>query len=291
MTSGMDLCRVLWLKSPNAEVWLDRRTTYTRSLAVMSMVGYILGIGDRHPCNLMLERNTGKIIHIDFGDCFEVAMQRDKYPEKVPFRLTRMLVNAMEVSGIEGTFRSTCEIVMEVLRKNNSSVMAVLEAFIYDPLINWRLLTGGHGPGRVPGRGMNDSPLREDKDNKRGTTSGLEKENKNEEKFDGEEEVGSLPGSKSGPRVGGGIPEVDQEPLVNIGMTGGMEAVRERDREREEGLNAKALEAIRRVEDKLKGTDFGPSGLDIPAQVERLILEATSNINLCQSYIGWCPFW
>lgn len=45
------------------------------------------------------------VIHVDFGDCFEVAMVRDKYPEKVPFRLTRMLQNAMEVGRIEGTFR------------------------------------------------------------------------------------------------------------------------------------------------------------------------------------------
>lgn len=29
------------------QVWFDRRTNYTRSLAVMSMVGYILGLGDR----------------------------------------------------------------------------------------------------------------------------------------------------------------------------------------------------------------------------------------------------
>ena len=38
----------------------------------MSMVGYILGLGDRHPSNLMLDRFSGKVIHIDFGDCFEV---------------------------------------------------------------------------------------------------------------------------------------------------------------------------------------------------------------------------
>ena len=63
---------MLWLKSPNSEVWLERRTNYTRSLAVMSMVGYILGLGDRHPSNLMLDQHTGKIAHIDFGDCFEV---------------------------------------------------------------------------------------------------------------------------------------------------------------------------------------------------------------------------
>jgi FKBP12-rapamycin complex-associated protein len=46
----------------------------------MSMVGYILGLGDRHPSNIMIQRQSGKIVHIDFGDCFEVAMLRDKFP-------------------------------------------------------------------------------------------------------------------------------------------------------------------------------------------------------------------
>nr|MBE5727558.1 target of rapamycin [Cucujiformia]MBE5727568.1 target of rapamycin [Cucujiformia]MBE5727572.1 target of rapamycin [Cucujiformia]MBE5727573.1 target of rapamycin [Cucujiformia]MBE5727574.1 target of rapamycin [Cucujiformia] len=128
-THGDDLAKLLWLKSPSSEVWFDRRTNYTRSLAVMSMVGYILGLGDRHPSNLMLDRLSGKILHIDFGDCFEVAMTRDKFPEKIPFRLTRMLVNAMEVTHIEGTYRRTCESVMNVLRRNKDSLMAVLEAF------------------------------------------------------------------------------------------------------------------------------------------------------------------
>jgi len=139
-TTGQDLYRVLWLKSANSDAWLDRRSTYTRSLAVTSMVGYILGLGDRHPSNLLLHRVTGKVVHIDFGDCFEVAMHRDKFPEKVPFRLTRMLTQAMEVSGIQGSYRNTCEITMRVLRDNKDSLMAVLEAFVYDPLINWRLL-------------------------------------------------------------------------------------------------------------------------------------------------------
>ena len=77
------------------------------------MVGYILGLGDRHPSNLMLDRLSGTIMHVDFGDCFEIAMERflfafkfysplhsrfsAKYPEKVPFRLTRMMIRAMEV--------------------------------------------------------------------------------------------------------------------------------------------------------------------------------------------------
>ena len=78
-TTGQDLYRVLWLKSVNSEHWLERRATYTRSLAVNSMVGHILGLGDRHPSNLMLDRITGKIIHIDFGDCFEVRRRHVLY--------------------------------------------------------------------------------------------------------------------------------------------------------------------------------------------------------------------
>ena len=62
--------------------------------------GINFAVSYRHPSNLMLDRMSGKIIHIDFGDCFEVAMVREKFPEKIPFRLTRMLINAMEVCEI-----------------------------------------------------------------------------------------------------------------------------------------------------------------------------------------------
>ena len=106
----------------------------------MSMVGYILGLGDRHPSNLMMSRKNGKIIHIDFGDCFEVTMKREKFPEKVPFRLTRMLIKALEVSGIEGTFRLICIQIMELLRKEKDSLLAILGSFVYDPFISFRLM-------------------------------------------------------------------------------------------------------------------------------------------------------
>ena len=51
-----------------------------------------------------------------------------------------MLINAMEVTGIEGNYRTMCESVMKVMREHKDSVMAVLEAFVYDPLLNWRLM-------------------------------------------------------------------------------------------------------------------------------------------------------
>lgn len=108
-TSGQDIARMLWLTSKTADTWVERRASFTKSMAVMSMVGYILGLGDRHPSNLMVDRVSGRVVHIDFGDCFEVTSKRAKFPEIIPFRLTRMLMEAMEKSGIEGTYRVTSE--------------------------------------------------------------------------------------------------------------------------------------------------------------------------------------
>jgi FKBP12-rapamycin complex-associated protein len=56
--------------------------------------------------------------------------------------------------------------------------------------------------------------------------------------------------------------------------------------------NARALQVLSRVKEKLTGKDFRPGEeLRTEAQVDRLIKEATNLENLCQHYIGWCSFW
>eukprot|EP01062_Namystynia_karyoxenos_P049843 TRINITY_DN3839_c1_g1_i2.p1 TRINITY_DN3839_c1_g1~~TRINITY_DN3839_c1_g1_i2.p1 ORF type:complete len:3014 (+),score=931.13 TRINITY_DN3839_c1_g1_i2:140-9181(+) len=137
--NGDDVSVALWLRASTTAEWVDSRARYVRSLSIMSMIGYVLGLGDRHPGNLML-RADGTVAHIDFGDCFEVAQQRETHPERVPFRLTRMLVRAMGAGGAEGVFRRTAQLAMGILRREQSSVMAMLEAFVHDPLITWRLI-------------------------------------------------------------------------------------------------------------------------------------------------------
>ncbi|EAY04793.1 PIKK family atypical protein kinase [Trichomonas vaginalis G3] len=136
-TAGDDLKRILFIRSLDTTHWLERRKTYTASLASTSIFGYILGLGDRHMSNIMMDENTAKLIHIDFGDCFEVAQHRKLFPETVPFRLTRMLVNALEPTGYDGAFRSLCVTLMEVCRKNRTKISGLLEAFVYDPLLQW----------------------------------------------------------------------------------------------------------------------------------------------------------
>jgi FKBP12-rapamycin complex-associated protein len=134
MTSGDDLQKVILKYSTDCNDWLQRRLTYATSLAITSIAGYILGLGDRHMCNIMINNRTAKLVHIDFSDCFDVAINREMFPEKVPLRLPRVMVNALEVSGVEGTLRSCMENVMGLLRDKKSEIMALLEAWLSDPV-------------------------------------------------------------------------------------------------------------------------------------------------------------
>ncbi len=58
-------------------------------------------------------------------------------PERVPFRLTNDLVDALGTSGVEGVYKRCCEQTLRVLRDNSQIVLTVLEVFKYDPLHIW----------------------------------------------------------------------------------------------------------------------------------------------------------
>jgi PI-3-kinase-related kinase SMG-1 len=58
-------------------------------------------------------------------------------PEKVPFRLTENIKTAFGLTGVEGTFRLSCEQVLKTLRRGRETLLTLLEAFVYDPLVDW----------------------------------------------------------------------------------------------------------------------------------------------------------
>ncbi|KAJ6018089.1 hypothetical protein N7451_001468 [Penicillium sp. IBT 35674x] len=117
---------------PETEAWFSARLRYTRSAAVMSMVGYVLGLGDRHGENLSFEEGTGGILHVDFNCLFDKGQTFEK-PEVVPFRLTNNMIDAFGAYGYNGPFRRTCEITLSLLRQNEDSLMTILETFLHDP--------------------------------------------------------------------------------------------------------------------------------------------------------------
>ncbi|KAK3593829.1 hypothetical protein CHS0354_011431 [Potamilus streckersoni] len=119
-------------------IWFEHRLAYTRSVATNSIVGYILGLGDRHVQNILIDCNTAELIHIDLGVAFEQGRILPT-PETVPFRLTRDIEDAMGVSGVEGVFRRCCEKTMEVMRNNQEALLTILEVLLYDPLYAWTI--------------------------------------------------------------------------------------------------------------------------------------------------------
>ncbi|KDO69645.1 hypothetical protein CISIN_1g0001724mg, partial [Citrus sinensis] len=118
--------------------WFEKRLAYTRSVAASSMVGYIVGLGDRHAMNILIDQATAEVVHIDLGVAFEQGLML-KTPERVPFRLTRDIIDGMGVTGVEGVFRRCCEKTLSVMRTNKEALLTIVEVFIHDPLYKWAL--------------------------------------------------------------------------------------------------------------------------------------------------------
>jgi serine/threonine-protein kinase ATR len=128
----------LWFvkQFPEPSVWFNARLRYTRSCAVMSMIGTILGLGDRHTENILVEEGNGGIFHVDFNCLFDKGLTFQQ-PERVPFRLTQNMRDAMGVYQHEGPFRKTCELTLKLLRQHEETLMTILEAFVYDPTLDF----------------------------------------------------------------------------------------------------------------------------------------------------------
>ncbi|CAN6483726.1 unnamed protein product [Victoria cruziana] len=118
--------------------WFESRLSYTRSVAASSMVGYIVGLGDRHSMNILIDQTTAEVVHIDLGVAFEQGLML-KTPERVPFRLTRDIIDGMGVTGVDGVFRRCCEETLSVMRTNKEALLTIIEVFIHDPLYKWAL--------------------------------------------------------------------------------------------------------------------------------------------------------
>ncbi|KAF5305594.1 hypothetical protein FQR65_LT07674, partial [Abscondita terminalis] len=136
------LAKELWCHSISAGEWWRIVRNYSYSVAVMSTLGYIIGLGDRHLDNVLVDLSSGEVVHIDYNVCFEKGKTL-RVPEKVPFRLTPNIEEALGVTGVEGIFRVACENVLKTMKKGRETLLTLLEAFVYDPLVDWTV--GGEG--------------------------------------------------------------------------------------------------------------------------------------------------
>lgn len=118
------------------DVWFEKRIAYTRSTAAISILGHVVGLGDRHLHNILLDEQSGEVVHIDLGVAFE-AGRLLPIPEVVPFRLSRDIVDGMGYTKTEGVFRRCCEFTLDALREEREGIMTLLNVLRYDPLYTW----------------------------------------------------------------------------------------------------------------------------------------------------------
>ena len=89
--------------------------SYINSCAGYCVVTYILGIGDRHLENLMID-NRGRLFHIDFG----FILGKDPKPAPPPIKLCQEMVDVMGGKGSSQyeEFKQKCVNAYWVLREN-----------------------------------------------------------------------------------------------------------------------------------------------------------------------------
>ena len=137
------------------ERFVRMRSGYTSTLATGSILGWVMGLGDRHCQNILLDTSTGHVIHIDLNMLFE-AGKLLRIPEHVPFRLTRNLIDALFLPKhpsteklrdnpdapahsilMESEFAGACQEALQCLRDKAEVVLALVDVFRVDPLYRW----------------------------------------------------------------------------------------------------------------------------------------------------------
>ena len=193
--------------------------------------------------------------------------------------------------------------VMRILRDNQNSVMAMLEAFVYDPLISWRLLAqdanGSNAVSQTDGTDHVQAAAAITSSIVAGSAPGSsEVESDRVDSVN----VGATPRLTETNGDGDNLPKLVKLKSNTMTEESSQETLNSRYAVRYMCwglvyllyyLQYRALEVINRIQSKLNGRDFQniDGCLSVEEQVDRLITEATSVENLCQLFVGWCPFW
>ncbi|CAI2308369.1 unnamed protein product [Caenorhabditis sp. 36 PRJEB53466] len=143
----VDICKVyspvfrhfFYTNFPTAHIWREKIANYRKSLATWSVVCYIVGLGDRHASNILFDQNKCTFVHIDLGMILEYSKRTLPVPERVPFRLSRDLLDPILIEGIEnGQLADECIVAIEKLKQNGKVILGVASALLRETTTNFR---------------------------------------------------------------------------------------------------------------------------------------------------------
>lgn len=121
----------------SAEGFLALRANFTSSLAALSVAHWLLGIGDRHLSNVLLNERTGRLVGIDFGLSFGAGTRDQNVPELLPFRLTPQFVQALSPFGVSGALQLGMVRALRCWRTGRKLLESCMEVFVREPTIDW----------------------------------------------------------------------------------------------------------------------------------------------------------
>uniref|UniRef100_A0A671MAS8 DNA-dependent protein kinase catalytic subunit n=1 Tax=Sinocyclocheilus anshuiensis TaxID=1608454 RepID=A0A671MAS8_9TELE len=124
--------------STTPEAFLSLRSHFSCSHAVLCISQWILGIGDRHLSNFMINTETGGMIGIDFGHAFGSATQFLPVPEMMPFRLTRQFINLMRPMAESGLIQSVMVHSLRAFRDDPDLLLNTMDVFVKEPSLDWK---------------------------------------------------------------------------------------------------------------------------------------------------------
>ncbi|EAT40123.1 AAEL008123-PA [Aedes aegypti] len=129
--------RALFEMAVSAESFYSLRGNFAKSLMAMNVSCWILGIGDRHTSNVLIDRSNGKLAGVDFGIAFGAGTRDQGIPEMVPFRLTPQFVNVMEPMRTSGMMSKCMVYTLRCLRDSRKLLRSCLQVFVREPTVDW----------------------------------------------------------------------------------------------------------------------------------------------------------
>ncbi|KAF2069559.1 hypothetical protein CYY_009124 [Polysphondylium violaceum] len=273
------LQRELWFSSSSSSELFLKTQSYSRSLALMSVIGYLIGLGDRHLDNILIDLKTAEIVHIDYNICFEKGLEL-RVPERVPFRMTQILEGALGLTGVHGTFRETSIQVMQLFKTHKDILLALLETFIYEPLFDWKHTTKQDDIVNNNNRQNSSSSSSSSSSFSSQTNTVDTKPDNMNQCAGGDDEDMNLVASDSDSSQSQDYKD-DQDDEITVNNVEPKPIIYD------DFKSIQGLTVVNQVKLKLEGTD---QKLPVHHQIDQIIRDSLNIDNLSQMYEGWSPW-
>ncbi|KAI5186852.1 serine-protein kinase ATM [Nematocida homosporus] len=123
---------------PGPFEYFKQRKTFTHSFSINAIATYVLGLGDRHPHNILLDKTTKECINIDLNLIFDQARLLST-PERVPFRMTQNIEQAL-LAYTTHTHQNAMAAFFAALKETKESFLVFISIIQVEPLYRWQVI-------------------------------------------------------------------------------------------------------------------------------------------------------